>query len=210
MEKVLEIKNICKSYKNKKVLDNFSLVLYKGEILTILGPSGRGKTTILRCINQLETIDNGKILINGEELNKNNKKVINLKIGMVFQDFNLFPHMCVLKNITFPMIKVLKYNKEKAKNKALEILKKLNMEDKKFSYPYQLSGGEKQRVAIARVIGLKNTIICFDEPTSALDNNLINQLYIIMKKLTNQGKSIILVTHDIKFANKISDRIIQL
>lgn len=211
--KVLEIKNINKSFNERKVLSNFSLNMEEAEIVSIIGPSGVGKSTLLRCINGLEKIDSGEILINNKSLKRKKDKIskeTNLEVGLVFQDYNLFPQYSVIKNITLPLTTVLKIEKEEATKQAEELLKKMNLLEKRYSYPYELSGGERQRVAIARVIATNPKIICFDEPTSALDPKLVMQVSKIIKDLANISKTIIIVTHDISFAEQISDRIIEL
>ena len=204
---VLEVKNISKSYKNKKVLDNFSLDVKKGEIISIIGPSGAGKSTLLRCINGLETLEKGEIIIDNKVSKKQISKQANLEIGLIFQDYNLFPQYTVLQNITLPLTMILRKSKTEAVSQARTILTKLSLQDKESSYPYELSGGEKQRVAIARAIATNPKILCLDEPTSALDPKLVKQIYSIIKALASQGKTILIVTHDIEFAEKISDRI---
>ena len=204
---VLEVKNISKSYKNKKVLDNFSLDVKKGEIISIIGPSGAGKSTLLRCINGLETLEKGEIIIDNKVSEKQISKQANLEIGLIFQDYNLFPQYTVLQNITLPLTMILRKSKTEAVSQARTILTKLSLQDKESSYPYELSGGEKQRVAIARAIATNPQILCLDEPTSALDPKLVKQIYNIIKALASQGKAILIVTHDIEFAEKISDRI---
>ena len=207
---VLEVKNISKSYKNKKVLDNFSLDVKKGEIISIIGPSGAGKSTLLRCINGLETLEKGEIIIDNKVSKKQISKQANLEIGLIFQDYNLFPQYTVLQNITLPLTMILRKSKTEAVSQARTILTKLSLQDKERSYPYELSGGEKQRVAIARAIATNPKILCLDEPTSALDPKLVKQIYNIIKALASQGKAILIVTHDIEFAEKISDRICKL
>ena len=204
---VLEVKNISKSYKNKKVLDNFSLDVKKGEIISIIGPSGAGKSTLLRCINGLETLEKGEIIIDNKVSKKQISKQANLEIGLIFQDYNLFPQYTVLQNITLPLTMILRKSKTEAVSQARTILRKLYLQDKENSYPYELSGGEKQRVAIARAIATNPQILCLDEPTSALDPKLVKQIYNIIKALASQGKAILIVTHDIEFAERISDRI---
>ena len=204
---VLEVKNVSKSYKNKKVLDNFSLAVKKGEIISIIGPSGAGKSTLLRCINGLETLEKGEIIIDNKVSKKQISKQANLEIGLIFQDYNLFPQYTVLQNITLPLTMILRKSKTEAVSQARTILTKLSLQDKESSYPYELSGGEKQRVAIARAIATNPKILCLDEPTSALDPKLVKQIYSIIKALASQGKAILIVTHDIEFAEKISDRI---
>lgn len=208
--KILEVKNISKSFNKVKILDNYSLQVNTGEIVSIIGASGIGKSTLLRCICGLENIDKGEIIINENRVNKKNSKLINLAVGMVFQDYNLFPQYSILENITLPLIKVLKISKVEAENMSKKILLQMDLLDKINSYPYQLSGGEKQRLAIARVLAINPKIICFDEPTSALDPKLVEQIFKIIKELSNKGTAILIVTHDIKFAFDISDKIIEM
>lgn len=207
---VLEVKEVSKSFKKIKVLDKFSLSVEEGEIVSILGPSGVGKSTLLRCINGLEKIDTGEILINGNKIKSKISKQTNLDVGLVFQDYNLFPQYSVMQNITLTLTRVLKINKEEAIIKAKKMLSQVNLENKINSYPYELSGGEKQRLAIARTLATNPKIICFDEPTSALDPKLVKQVFNIIKELANKQKAILIVTHDIKFANDISNRVIEI
>lgn len=208
--KVLEIKNISKKYDNRTVLKDFSLDVSQGEIVSIIGDSGAGKSTLLRCINALEMIDSGEILINNTAISKKNLKQARLDVGMVFQDYNLFPNYSVLGNVTLPLTQVLKINKDEAKLQATELLEQMTLLKRSEAYPCELSGGEKQRLAIARTLATNPKVICFDEPTSALDPKLVKQVFKIIKKLADSGKAILIVTHDIKFANEISDRIIEL
>lgn len=207
---VLEVKKISKSFNKIKILNNFSLEVKKGEIVSIIGPSGIGKSTLLRCICGLEKIDDGEIIINENRIAQKKSKTANLAVGMVFQDYNLFPQYSILDNITLPLIKVLKITKMEAVEIAKNILSQMNLLEKINSYPYQLSGGEKQRLAIARTIAMKPKIICFDEPTSALDPKLVKEIFKIIKVLSQKGTAILIVTHDIKFANDISDKIIEI
>ncbi len=206
--KILEVKEISKSFNKNKVLDKFTLEVNSEEIVSIIGPSGAGKSTLLRCINGLEKIDSGEIIINNNIIKNKISKQTNLDIGLVFQDYNLFPQFSVLRNVTLTLTKVLKMEKEEADMRAKDLLKQMNLLDRIDAYPYQLSGGEKQRLAIARTLATNPKIICFDEPTSALDTKLVKQVFKIIKKLANEGKAILIVTHDIKFAEEISDRII--
>lgn len=208
--KVLEIKNISKSFNNRTILKDFSLDVSQGEIVSIIGDSGAGKSTLLRCINALEMIDSGEIIINNNAISKKNLKQARLDVGMVFQDYNLFPNYSVLKNVTLPLTRVLNINKQEAEIKARELLSQMNLLKRCDAYPYQLSGGEKQRLAIARTLATNPKVICFDEPTSALDPKLVKQIFKIIKELAASGKAILIVTHDIKFANEISNKIIEL
>ena len=208
--KVLEVKQISKKFNKTKIFDKFSLEVSSGEIVAIIGPSGIGKSTLLRCINGLEKIEEGEIIINNSSLKKKISKNVNLDVGLVFQEYNLFPQFSVLENITLTLIKVLKLSKEEAKKRAVELLTKMNLLNRKNAYPYELSGGEKQRVAIARTLATNPKIICFDEPTSALDPKLVKQVLNIIKELAKDGKAILIVTHDIKFAQDIADRTIEI
>ena len=208
---MLTVKNLNKSFGDNKVLNNINFNIEKGEICVLLGKSGAGKTTILRCINGLEDFDSGEIIIDECVMsNKNHISKNRNKIGMVFQNFNLFPHMSVLENIIAAPINVLKKSKEEAIKEAKEILKMVDLEDKINSYPYELSGGQCQRVAIARACALTPKVLCFDEPTSALDVDSINKVSSIIRDLKNKGMAIIIITHDISFANNISDKIIKI
>lgn len=217
---VLEVKNLSKKFENIEVIKDVSFSVKEGETLVILGPSGSGKSTLLRCINNLEKIDSGNIIINEKEMikeYKNNKPVyndreilnkINLDTGMVFQDFNLFPHLSVKENITISLINVLKMSKDDANKKADEVLEKMDLKEKANSYPCDLSGGQKQRVSIARVLAINPKIICMDEPTSALDPELVGEVLKTIKQLSKEKRSMIIVTHEIKFAEEVADRVI--
>lgn len=210
---ILEINNITKSYGNRKIFTNFSEKIEEGQIVSIIGPSGIGKSTLLKCINGIEKINFGDIIIAGQSMSegyKNNEvfKSINMSTGIVFQEFNLFPHLSVFQNVLLPITNVLKLKKEEAKKVALQLVEELRLKNRVNAYPYQLSGGEKQRVAIARTLAIDPKIICFDEPTSALDCNLVYEVCEIIKKLAKRKKAIVIVTHDIKFAEMVSDRII--
>lgn len=217
---ILEVKNVSKKFKNVRVMEDISFEVNEGETLVILGPSGSGKSTLLRCINGLEKIDSGNIIINKKSFIKNYKKnkpvynnkevlkEINLSTGMVFQDFNLFPHLTAKENITEALIYVLNISKEKADKKAISLLKKMGLEDKENVYPCNLSGGQKQRVSIARCLAIEPKIICMDEPTSALDPELVGEVLKVIKKLSKEKKTMVIVTHEIKFAEEVADRII--
>ncbi|WP_070000026.1 amino acid ABC transporter ATP-binding protein [Cellulosilyticum sp. I15G10I2] len=214
---MLKIEGLRKSFGNIQVLKGVDLELLKGEILVIVGPSGGGKTTLLRSINCLEKCDAGTIAIEGKYLvhngvyaNKAELKEIRKMIGMVFQGFNLFPHMSVLENIIEAPLKVLGMTKEQAIPKAREILNFLGLADKENSYPFELSGGQKQRVAIGRALALEPKLMCFDEPTSALDPALTDEVAKVIKSLSGKGMSMLIITHDMEFAKKVADRIISI
>lgn len=216
---ILEVDGLNKNFGKKQVLKDISFTLEMGEILAIIGPSGAGKTTILRCINSLEKCDSGTIRIDGSYLCKdyNNKSVyasseemrfIRKKIGLVFQNYNLFPHMSVIENIIEAPINVFGASKNEARDRALELLNTMGLEDKIDSYPFELSGGQKQRVAIARACALNPKIMCLDEPTSALDPELREGISNIIEKLVENNMSILIITHDMAFAKRTADKII--
>ncbi len=217
---VLKIENLSKSFNGNIIFDNISFSVKRGEIACIRGKSGEGKTTLLRCINNLEYPDNGSIQINNVYLcqeektmkyaSKNELIKIRQDIGLVFQNFNLFPHMTVMENLTEAPIFLKKYDKDKIIKQAKKLLSQLELNDKENFYPYQLSGGQKQRVAIARACMLNPSIICFDEPTSALDEMTRNQISKIIRDLSKQGIAIIIVTHDNAFVDDIAEKVITL
>ena len=208
---MIKIRNLNKSYKSNKVLNDISFELNKGDIGVLLGKSGAGKTTILRCLNGLEDFDSGEIIID-DKIIRSSKDIQKLKgkIGMVFQNFNLFPHMSVLENVIEAPKNVFKINEAEAIKNAKELLKLVDLEDKLNSYPCELSGGQQQRVAIARACALNPNILCFDEPTSALDPETIKKVIGIMKKLKSKDMTILIITHDINFANEVCDKIINI
>ena len=208
---MLKVKNLNKSFGENEVLDNISFEVKSGEVCVLLGKSGVGKTTILRCINGLEDFDNGEIVVDNCAM-KNKSHILKNrdKIGMVFQNFNLFPHMSVLENIISAPINVFKKSKKDAIKEAKEILKMVDLEDKINAYPYELSGGQCQRVAIARACALTPKVLCFDEPTSALDMDSIEKVSNIIRGLKSKGMAILIITHDIGFANNINDKIIKI
>ena len=204
---VLEIKNVKKSFNGQGVIKDVSLDVKEGETVVIIGPSGSGKSTLLRCINNLEKIDSGLIKVDGLELIKENKngraiyndkkilKEINLKLGMVFQDFNLFPHFSVMENITKSLELVFNKTEKESKEIAINLLKKMDLENKKDEYPCNLSGGQKQRVSIARCLAINPKLICMDEPTSALDPELVGEVLSTIKSLAKEKKTMVIVTH---------------
>ncbi len=208
---MLKIRNLNKSFNKNKVLNNISFNLNKGEIGVLLGKSGAGKTTILRCINGLENFDSGQIILDGETIDTS-KDIYKLrgKVGMVFQNFNLFPHLTVLENIIQSPVNVFKIKKQEAIKNAKELLKLVDLENKIDSYPCELSGGQQQRVAIARACALMPKVLCFDEPTSALDKDTIKNIVNIMNKLKSNGMTILIITHDVDFTNEVCDKIINI
>lgn len=202
---MLELKNITKRFGNKVILDHVNLTVKDGEILCIVGQSGAGKTTLLRCIGGLEKIDSGQMLYNGKVFDPyETKKAI---IGVVFQDYNLFPNLTVLQNVTLAPMLALKKSKKEATEGAMDLLTKLGLADKIDLYPYQLSGGQKQRVAIARALAMKPKVLCYDEPTSALDPFLRQTVKEIIVDLKKEGMTQIIVTHDMEFAKEVADNI---
>ena len=205
---MLELKNISKKFKDKEILSNFNLKVEENKILAIVGPSGGGKTTLLRMLAGLESIDSGEIIFNGENLPLNELEKRNL-LGFVFQDFQLFPHMTVLENLVISPVQTMGIKKDEAETKAIKLLEQLGLENHCNSYPYSLSGGQKQRVALARAMMIEPKIIGYDEPTSALDPELrleVEKLILQNKKL---GITQIVVTHDLQFAENIADDILK-
>lgn len=208
-EILVEVKNLCKAYGNHKVLENVNTVIRKGEVISIIGPSGCGKSTFLRSINRLEKPEKGQIIYNGTDVLDNNTDInkIRQKIGMVFQQFNLFPHMTVKKNIMIAPVKLNGVDKEKAEKDAADLLERVGLSDKADAYPENLSGGQKQRIAIARTMAMHPEIILFDEPTSALDPEMVVEVLEIMKELAATGMTMLVVTHEMGFAKEVSDRV---
>jgi polar amino acid transport system ATP-binding protein len=201
---MLQVENLNKSFGHKKVLKDINLQVEKGDIFMITGESGVGKTTLIRCLCDLEAYDSGEISF----LKKEGKDKSN--IGLVFQNYNLFPHFSVMKNIIYPLIKVKKINKLEAKKRAQELLELLSLKELGNSYPYQLSGGQKQRVAIARALAMEPKFLCFDEPTSALDYKLRDSVGDLLKTVASKGMGVIVITHDREFANKYATKIYDL
>lgn len=199
---MLEVKNLCKEFNNRLILKDISFTLKDGEIMTIVGPSGAGKTTLLRIIAGLETKDSGEILIDGKPYDPGN-------VGVVFQDFNLFPNLNVLQNITLAPTMVLKESKAEAEQNAQKLLDQLQMNGREKQYPYQLSGGQKQRVAIARALAMNPRILCYDEPTSALDPNLRKEVEKMILDLKKSGLTQLIITHDLTFAKNVADQMLK-
>ena len=199
---MLEVKNLCKEFNNRPILRDISFTLKDGEIMTIVGPSGAGKTTLLRIIAGLETKDSGEILIDGKPYDSG-------KVGVVFQDYNLFPNLNVLQNITLAPTMVLKESKAEAEKNAQELLDKLQMKGREKQYPYELSGGQKQRVAIARALAMKPRILCYDEPTSELEPNLRKEVEKMILNLKKSGLTQLIITHDLTFAKNVADQMLK-
>ncbi|WP_097026268.1 amino acid ABC transporter ATP-binding protein [Clostridium peptidivorans] len=208
---MIETKNVTKRFGDLTVFQNLSVNVSKGEVLVIIGPSGSGKSTFLRCLNHLETINEGKVIIEGEELIESDKALIRritTKMGMVFQNFNLFPHMTALQNVMEAPITVKKEDKKVVEERARKLLTKVGLGDKMDYYPSKLSGGQKQRVAIARALAMEPDIMLFDEPTSALDPELVGEVLNVMKELASEGMTMVVVTHEMGFAKDVADRVI--
>jgi len=207
---VISVKQLTKYFGKNLVLDQISTTVEKGEVVAIIGPSGSGKSTFLRCLNLLETPTSGEIYINRQNIldRKTNITEIRKNIGMVFQHFHLFPHMTVLENIAYAPQKVKKIKKGEAVEKARQLLAKVGLSDKEGAYPNQLSGGQKQRVAIARALAMEPEIMLFDEPTSALDPEMVKEVLDVMKDLVKTGMTMLIVTHEMRFAREAADRIL--
>lgn len=221
MEEIIRIEHLHKNFGTLEVLKGIDLSVRKGEIVTIIGPSGSGKSTLLRCMNHLEKADRGSISIDGQYIGKaegadgktvyqSNKQILAIcsRLGMVFQNFNLFPHKSVMENLMEAPVKVKKMKKEEVAAVSRELLQKVGLLDKQDAYPSQLSGGQKQRVAIARALAMQPEIMLFDEPTSALDPELIGEVLQVIKKLAEEHMTMVIVTHEMNFARDISDRVI--
>jgi polar amino acid transport system ATP-binding protein len=207
---VINVANLEKKFGELRVLNNINLNVSKGEVVVIIGPSGSGKSTLLRCLNLMETPTRGDIVFEGKSITskENDIDIQRQRMGMVFQQFNLFPHMKVIDNITLGPVKVKKVSKEAAEKNALQLLKRVGLEDKANAYPGQLSGGQKQRIAIARALAMEPHVILFDEPTSALDPEMIGEVLDVMKELAKEGMTMVVVTHEMGFAREVGDRVI--
>ena len=214
-QEIIKVENLKKSFGEIQILKGISFSVNKGEVLGIIGPSGSGKSTILRCVSQLENVSGGSISICGLPLvtdgvysDKKLRHEITLKSGLVFQNFNLFPHYSVLQNVMEPQIRVLKRSKQEAKDKAVEILSRIGLEHRLNNYPCELSGGQQQRVSIARALAMEPQVLLFDEPTSALDPELTGEILAVIKELAAEKMTMVVVTHEMAFARDISTKII--
>lgn len=206
---MLKVVDLKKSFNNVEVLKGISFEIESGEIGVVLGKSGAGKTTLIRCINGLETFDSGEIIVDGIKIkDSNDRKKIRGQIGMVFQNFNLFPHFSVLENIIEAPMRVLGKSRQEAEKIAIELLEMVDLSDKKDSYPFELSGGQQQRVAIARSCALMPKILCFDEPTSALDKENIQKVQKIITRFKERGMAVLIISHDVAFSKEMADKII--
>ena len=209
---IIETKDLCKFYKGGeiKALNGVNAKIKKGEVVVVIGPSGSGKSTFLRSLNLLETPTSGNIIFEGTDITdpKVNINLHRQKMGMVFQHFNLFPHMTILKNMTIAPVKLLKIPKTDAESKAMELLKRVGLDDRANAYPSQLSGGQKQRVAIVRALCMNPEVMLFDEPTSALDPEMVGEVLDVMKQLAIEGMTMVVVTHEMGFAKEVADRVI--
>ncbi len=207
---MIEIKNLHKYFGTLEVLKGIDLVIEQGEVVVIIGASGSGKSTLLRCINRLEEFTSGDIVVDGYSLSDKSTDInmIRTEAGMVFQQFNLFPHMTALQNVTLGPLKVRRMKSAEANELGMELLRKVGVEDKAKVYPDKLSGGQKQRVAIARSLALRPKVMLFDEPTSALDPELVGEVLEVMKNLAREGMTMVVVTHEMAFAREVADRVI--
>lgn len=205
---MIEVKELKKSFGELEVLKGITETIEDGEVVCVIGPSGSGKSTFLRCLNMLEEHTAGEVIVDGEMLSEANVNQIRKEMGMVFQSFNLFPHMTVLKNITVAPVKVGGIPEKEAEAKAMELLSRVGLAEKANSYPAELSGGQKQRVAIARALAMNPRYMLFDEPTSALDPEMVGEVLEVMKSLAHSGMTLIIVTHEMGFASEVADRVL--
>ena len=209
MSTMIEVVDLRKSFGNLEVLAGVTLTVRTGELMTIIGPSGSGKSTVLRCLTRLEEADSGTIIVDGYDVNNpaTNMNLVRTEAGMVFQQFNLFPHMTALGNVTLGPRKVRGMSRHAAEDLGMQLLGKVGLADKAFSYPEQLSGGQKQRVAIARALALQPKVILFDEPTSALDPELVGEVLSVMRQLAEEGMTMVVVSHEMAFAREVADKV---
>lgn len=206
---MIDLKDVRKSFGKNEVLKGINLHIDKGEVVVIIGPSGSGKSTVLRTMNYLEEPTSGQVIVDGMDLSDKNKlNEVRTEVGMVFQNFNLFPHMTVLENLTLAQINVRKTDKKTANDIAMKLLERVGLSDKANVYPDSLSGGQKQRVAIARALAMKPKVMLFDEPTSALDPEMVREVLDVMKSLADEGMTMVIVTHEMGFAKEVADRVL--
>ena len=206
---MIELKDVRKSFGKNEVLKGINLRIEKGEVVVIIGPSGSGKSTVLRTMNYLEEPTSGHVIVDNMDLSDKKKlNEVRTEVGMVFQNFNLFPHMTVLDNLTLAQINVRKTSKKDAEDVALKLLERVGLADKAHMYPDSLSGGQKQRVAIARALAMKPKVMLFDEPTSALDPEMVREVLDVMKSLVDEGMTMVIVTHEMGFAKEVADRVL--
>lgn len=210
MDEILHIKNLSKRYGDTNVLKNINISVKKGEVVVIIGPSGCGKSTLLRCLNGLEEIQEGEVLLDDQVVNPNKKNLSKNreKIGMVFQSYDLFPHLTILQNVTLAPIKVKKRNRREVEKEALELLERVGLRSKKDDYPRQLSGGQKQRVAIVRALIMHPEALLLDEITAALDPEMVREVLDVVLDLAKEGRTMVIVTHEMQFAKAVADRVI--
>ena len=208
-EVLIKVEHLHKQFKNQEVLHDISVEIHKGDVISIIGPSGSGKSTFLRCLNALESPTKGDIFFEGQSvLHSKNVDALRQKMGMVFQQFNLFPHMSILDNLTLGPRKLLKKSKEEAEEKAMALLKRVGLEDKAGQFPLQLSGGQQQRVAIVRALAMEPDVMLFDEPTSALDPEMVGEVLQVMRDLAEEKMTMVVVTHEMGFAREVSNRVL--
>ncbi len=207
---ILKMRNVSKYYKNELIFKNVNFELKKGDVISIVGKSGCGKSTMLKCINKLEEINSGEIMFNGVNINEIPLTVLRQKIGIVFQEYNLFDHLTVIENLTLALIKIKKYSLNRSLKLARDVLKKIDLLDKQDKYPDELSGGQKQRVAIARTLLMKPEIILLDEPTSALDKEMKESVLNLIKEMVKEDMTLIIVSHEENFVENVSDKIFKL
>lgn len=209
MDEILHIKNLSKCYGDTKVLKNINISVKKGEVVVIIGPSGCGKSTLLRCLNGLEEIQEGEVLLDDQVVNPNKKNLSKNreKIGMVFQSYDLFPHLTILQNVTLAPIKVKKRNRREVEKEALKLLERVGLRSKKDDYPRQLSGGQKQRVAIVRALIMHPEVLLLDEITAALDPEMVREVLDVVLDLAKEGRTMVIVTHEMQFAKAVADRV---
>lgn len=207
---MIEVKNLQKSFDKLNVLNGIDMEIQKGEVVVVIGPSGSGKSTFLRCLNLLETPTSGEIIFEGINITSRDNDINKQrqKMGMVFQQFNLFPHLTILENIMLAPVKLKKLSEADAKKRAFELLKRIGIEDKASSYPSQLSGGQKQRIAIVRALAMSPEVMLFDEPTSALDPEMVGEVLDVMKGLAAEGMTMVVVTHEMGFAREVGSRVL--